>query len=186
MSHNLSNEHGYGWGHDLKTDLVAKHLTDWCAAPSIISCYELVLFTYSQVCTFSAKDTFLTSVQHHTDPTCDLRDWQKHKINFCKIQGIFYKSSVTMWHIRNERAGFVISTCQVNEDVAAVVREEAFGARRAGRQPSSQNSQEVLHSDLKQRQHDFHNLRVIQSDLLSLVRLLLKCTSFFPSLNSFD
>lgn len=37
---------------------------------------------------------------------------------------------------------------QVYEDVAAVIREEAFGARSAGWQPSSQNTQEVLHCHL--------------------------------------
>lgn len=40
-------------------------------------------------------------------------------------------------------------TCQVYEDVAAVIREEPFGARSAGRQPSSQNTQEVFYSHLK-------------------------------------
>lgn len=44
-------------------------------------------------------------------------------------------------------------TGQVYEDVAAVIREEAFGARSAGWQPSSQNTQEVLHCHLKHGQN---------------------------------
>lgn len=44
-----------------------------------------------------------------------------------------------------------LSTGQVYEDVAAVVREEAFGARSAGRQPAGQNTQEVFHRHLKHR-----------------------------------
>lgn len=43
----------------------------------------------------------------------------------------------------------LLITCQVYEDVAPVVRQEAFRARSAGRQPSSQNTQEVLHCHLK-------------------------------------
>lgn len=54
-------------------------------------------------------------------------------------------------------------TCQVYEDVAPVIREEAFRAWSAGRQPSSQNTQEVLHRHLKSGQDtkngtDFHNI----------------------------
>lgn len=56
---------------------------------------------------------------------------------------------------------FFLSTGQVYEDVAAVVREEAFGARGAGREPAGQNTQEVLHRHLKHTQdtqwHLFHN-----------------------------
>lgn len=49
---------------------------------------------------------------------------------FCFVLGYFY-------------------TCQVYEDVAAIIREEAFGAWSAGRQPSSQNTQEVFYRYLK-------------------------------------
>ena len=49
------------------------------------------------------------------------------------------------------RVGSGRPTGQVDEDVAAVVREKPLGARRAGGEPASQDTQEVLHRHLGNR-----------------------------------
>ncbi len=42
-------------------------------------------------------------------------------------------------------------TCQVDENVAAVIRKQTFGSRGAGGETPSQDSKKILHCDLQNK-----------------------------------
>lgn len=65
---------------------------------------------------------------------------QKQSIQSFTLQRDKNRNSAESLETRGYNQKHRLPTCEVYEDVAAVIRQEALGARRAGRQPSSQNT----------------------------------------------